>query len=160
MRPLVRIVSVCAFLAALSGCDGCTGGEPIRIVDRVWVTNLPDDPRASMKIIWIFDMGEAAHLGGYIIGSQYRNRHERFHFHPTGDGIGRIEMLQDGRVHRVRATSCEPTEGFDLCMELHGDPTANAAQRDGAEGRRYFSREEWERDADDGAPDIAMLLAH
>ena len=159
MRDLVRVVFVCALFAGLAGCDGCVRGEPIRIVDRVWVTNLPDDPRAPMKILWIFDMGDAEHIGGYIIGSQYRNRHERFRFHAMGEGVGRIELLQDNQVHRVRATKCEPPEGFDLCMELLGDPTARTGATDGEGGRRYYSREEWERDAADGEPDIAVLLA-
>lgn len=130
------------------------------------MTNLPADPRASMKILWIFEIEDAGHVGGYVIGSQFRNRHERFQYHPLANGLGRIELLQDRASHRVIATRCDPTDGFDMCMQLHGDPMARAegagpagGVRAAEHGNRYFSREEWERDASDGEPRIEELLA-
>lgn len=158
MRGLVAWVWACLVVVGLSGCDGCEQGEPVGVTDRVWVTNLPDDPRQSLKILWIFDLEDAGHIGGFIVGSQYRNRHERFRYHPLTEGSGRIELLQDQRVHRVRATRCEPTEGFDLCMVLHGDPSAGQGATDPAHGSRYLSREEWERDASDGVPNMEGVL--
>ncbi len=181
-RPMMLRIGPALVLAlALSGC-GRSGPAPA--TERLWVSALPKDARASFTAFVTIRAGDQRYYGSFYHGSLLRGGHDAFRWEPIdnngdnngdnsgddrGDGRGaRLTFLHDGHERNLRLSRCEPSDGFDLCVEVRGGPY-------GVE--RYQSRKRWVvgrkakppqalevarvvADLADQDPDLAAALAH
>ena len=109
-------------LLALAVAVGCGSDGRADVVDRLWVSDLPQSPRHQFAALFVTGP-EAKRLGMVQRGSVYRGAYELFAWKTEHNNRATLEGLQDGRKHRVEVKPCEPAEGFDLCMHLVGDPS-------------------------------------
>jgi hypothetical protein len=118
---------------ALAGLSGCGKPPPANITERLWVSELPTSPKKDIAGFVISEV-KGKKLGVFYRGSVYRGAHDMFRWTGEKQGKGRMELLQDGSVYRIRTEPCEPSKGFDHCILMHGDPTGKV---------RYQSRKRW-----------------
>ncbi len=134
LRPVLanqpRITLALALVGLLSA--GCGGQKDESIAGRLWVDHLPNDARDEVVSLMIVDVkGRAVGVGHR--GTAFRGSYFSFRWEQQ-DSRGTMTMLQDGREFRVAIESCTPDEGFDYCVDLHGDPSG---------ATRYQSRKRW-----------------
>lgn len=113
---------------------GCGKPPAANLTERLWVSDLPTNPKATISMFVISDV-KARKLGLFYRGSMYRGVHDLFRW--SGDDAGRkgkMRLLQDGKVHAIHTETCEADRGFDYCILVHGDPTGVV---------RYQSRKRW-----------------
>jgi hypothetical protein len=118
-------------VSALAGC-----GKPpsANLTERLWVSDLPTNPKETISMFVISDV-KNRQLGLFYRGSMYRGVHDLFRWNGDAGGHkGKMRLLQDGKVHAIRTETCEPGRGFDFCILVHGDPTGVV---------RYQSRKRW-----------------
>lgn len=118
---------------ALTALSGCKNAPPAEIADRLWVSSMPTGPRDRVDAFVVTEVGKRS-AGSFFHGSVYRGSHDSFTWKATGKDRGTIHLLQDRRDYEVRTRPCKPDAGFDMCMELLGDPTGVV---------RYQSRKRW-----------------
>ncbi|MHC4829724.1 MAG: hypothetical protein ACYTFT_05125 [Planctomycetota bacterium] len=128
-----RIVLLLGATLLAAPLAGCGKPSPAKITERLWVSELPTNPRKTISAFVISDV-RARKLGVFYRGSVYRGAHDLFRFTAAKGGKGKMQLLQDGSVHPVRTETCEPSKGFDHCILVHGDPTGVV---------RYQSRKRW-----------------
>jgi len=123
------------FLAglAVSVLGACGKPPPANITERLWVSELPTNPKKEVAA-FVISQVKGKKLGVFYRGSVYRGAHDMFQWTGEDAGKGRMELLQDGAIHRIRTEQCEPSRGFDHCILMHGDPTGRV---------RYQSRKRW-----------------
>lgn len=138
---LARISShatFCLFTAlvtslAASGCgDEKEAAGPVH--DRLWLTKVPKKLSEEVGAFIVLRASESKQYGFLFKGSMYRGSYDTFHWAPEGDDRARLRTVQDDKVHNVRIEACEPDDGYQYCMLVHGDPQ-------GVE--RYQSRKRW-----------------
>ncbi len=148
----VRLLRV-ATLASLVLASSCKSPETASFVDRVWISAKPADAKADFAAILVSGRQGARQLTGVLHrGSAYRGRWDTFSWTRRGDAGARMVFYQDGRTHDLQLIRCEAPEGFDLCMQVEGDPSGV---------RRWLSKKRWtlRRKARAGAALDAELLA-
>ncbi len=116
----------------LGGLVACGAEDAASITDRLWVSDVPSNPREEISAFAISNL-RGRKLGALYQGSLYQGTQRGFRLELEGRRAV-FEMLQDGSRHLVTVQTCKPTAGFHFCIELHGDP---------AGGRRYQSRKRW-----------------
>lgn len=129
-----RVFSLTLAALGLSLAAGCGKAPAANLTERLWVSDLPTNPKEQISMFVISDV-KSRKLGLFYRGSLYRGVHDLFRF--SGDASGRrgkMQLLQDGTVHAVRTETCQPSRGFDFCILVHGDPTGVV---------RYQSRKRW-----------------
>ncbi|MCX4247216.1 hypothetical protein [Paraliomyxa miuraensis] len=135
---------------------GCKGGAATP-TERLWVSGVPTSPKAPLTAFVTMrseNKGEG-YLGAFYQGSLLRGGHEVFEWKDTGKDRASVRFLQDDVEVKLTLSPCNPSTGFDYCLELRGDsPYA----------RRYQSRKRWivrrpgrTRDAAAGLVTHAML---
>ncbi|MCA9697938.1 MAG: hypothetical protein KC431_10475 [Myxococcales bacterium] len=147
-----RKLGLAAFLAlpAILGIGGCKNAPPADVADRLWVKQMPTGPRDVIDAFVVTEVGKRS-AGSYYHGSVYRGAHDTFMWRSKGKNSGVIYILQEQREYGVEAKPCTPDRGFDMCMELKGDPKKVV---------RYQSRKRWaipRRDKSEGL-DVPMLM--
>jgi len=135
VNHLVRISSpaLLGLLTLLAGACG-ESGESVPIHDRLWLTAVPKTPKDEVSAFLILRASEAQQYGFLFKGSLLRGSYDTFQWAPDGDERAKLTTVQDGRVHKIRVETCEPTAGFHYCVQLHGDPQGTV---------RYQSRKRW-----------------
>jgi hypothetical protein len=112
---------------------GCSKPAPSEIADRLWVSEMPSGPRDQIDAFMLAEIKGRA-LGSFYHGSLYRGSHDAFKWTSKGKTAGELELLQDGKVRTIEIRSCKPSEGFDMCVRLEGDPKGVV---------RYQSKKRW-----------------
>lgn len=135
--------------------SGCGGGGTAEATERLWVSDVPTNPKAPMTAFLTMRSDDDRYLGAFFVGSLLRGHHDVFRWTTSAKDRARIELLQDGQVVDLRLEKCKPTTGFDHCLLVHGDPTGAG---------RYQSRKRWvvrrpgrKRDAASGLVMQAMI---
>lgn len=146
-----RVLTLTFVVLGVSLAAGCGKAPSANLTERLWVSDLPTNPKASISMFVISDV-KARKLGVFYRGSLYRGAHDLFRW--TGDDSGRrgkMQLLQDGAVHKVHTETCEPSRGFDFCVLVHGDPTGVV---------RYQSRKRWAlRNKDVSTLDVTQIFS-
>lgn len=132
-RSTVHTLTSTAALALALALVGCSKPAPSEIADRLWISEMPGNPRDSVDAFMLTEIKGHA-FGSFYQGSLYRGMHDGFKWTSTGKDRGDIELLQDGRVRSITLRTCKPDEGFDMCVRLEGDPKGVV---------RYQSRKRW-----------------
>jgi hypothetical protein len=115
----------------LGGCEGSNTGSP---TDRLWVSGIPKNPKASLTAFITARTTGDKFIGAFFSGSVLRGSHDVFEWKNEGEDGAVLKFLQDEKTQRVRIETCKPTTGFDYCIMLHGDPKRI---------ERYQSRKRW-----------------
>ena len=102
--------------------------------DRLWLTKIPKSLTDEVGAFVVLRASESKQYGFLFKGSMYRGSYDTFHWAPEGEDRARLRTVQDNKVHNVRIEACEPDDGYQYCMLVHGDPQ-------GVE--RYQSRKLW-----------------
>ncbi len=102
--------------------------------DRLWLTAVPKTAKDEVSAFLILRASESTQYGFLFKGSLLRGSYDTFHWAPDGDERAKLTTVQDGRVHKIRVETCEPSAGFHYCVQLHGDPQGTV---------RYQSRKRW-----------------
>lgn len=123
-----------AGLALVLALSGCGAGGPAPATERLWVSALPKDARTAFTAFVTVRASDKRYYGSFYHGSMFRGSHDAFRWYPGDDKTARLGFLQDGSERTLHFTKCKPTTGFDLCLEVRGDPY-------GVE--RYQSRKRW-----------------
>ena len=132
---LARLATIVALLAALTTLSaGCGGSKPAPATERLWVSSLPTSPKAPFTAFVTARASDDRYYGSFYHGSMLRGGHDAFRWLPADDHHARLVFLQDESERTLRLTACEPTSGFDLCVQVRGGPY-------GVE--RYQSRKRW-----------------
>ncbi|EDM78855.1 DNA gyrase subunit B [Plesiocystis pacifica SIR-1] len=113
--------------------SGCNNKAPAKLTDRLWVSEMPLGPRDQVDAMVITEVAKRS-AGSFYHGSVYQGSYDSFTWKQKGKDRGVVHMLQAQRSYEVRTRDCKPTRGFDLCVELVGDPTGV---------KRYQSRKRW-----------------
>lgn len=113
---------------------GCGDPGPATATDRLWVSELPTNPRAEITAFVVTRVRGDRHVGAFWQGTVFRGGHDLFEWTSTGKGRATMHFYQDERDRRVRIETCKPSAGFDHCIVLHGDPKGKG---------RYQSRKRW-----------------
>ena len=118
---------------AVSACgDDKEAAGPVH--DRLWLTKIPKSLTDEVGAFVVLRASESKQYGFLFKGSMYRGSYDTFHWAPEGEDRARLRTVQDNKVHNVRIEACEPDDGYQYCMLVHGDPQ-------GVE--RYQSRKLW-----------------
>ena len=141
MNPLARLSShatFCLLTAAaaplLAACGG-DHGEAVVVHDRLWLTSVPHSAKDEVGAFVILRASENHQYGFLFKGSLYRGFYDTFHWTPESDSEGgKMRMVQDDKVYKIRTETCEPDAGFQYCVQIHGDPQGTV---------RYQSRKRW-----------------
>ncbi len=64
----------------------------------------------------------------------FRGQHDAFAWKQIGAHDATLRLLQDGLEYPIEIRSCDPSAGFDLCIQMGGDPKGVG---------RYQSRRRW-----------------
>lgn len=154
MRRGIEAMVIGGVLGGLMVVSGCRS-EPSSPTERLWVSNIPTDPKAPLTAFLTMRSSEDRYLGAFFQGSLLRGGHDVFQWEDSGNNRARVQFLQDGRRADLRLETCKPTRGFDYCLMVHGDPTGTV---------RYQSRKRWvvrrpgrKRDAAAGLVSSVML---
>ena len=131
----------------LGGLVACGADDAASITDRLWVSDVPSNPREEISAFAISNL-RGRKLGALYQGSLYQGTQRGFRVELEGRRAV-FEMLQDGSRHPVTVQPCKPTAGFHFCIELDGDP---------AGGRRYQSRKRWSLGRSKEGRDAATLF--
>jgi hypothetical protein len=139
-----------AGLLVASTPAACGRPHDAELTERLWVSELPKNPRQTIGAFVISHV-KNRELGVFYRGSVYRGAHDVFRFRGVAGGAkGTLQLLQDGASHEVHTQTCTPDRGFDHCILLHGDPTGVV---------RYQSRKRWSLRKKDTEPlDLALVL--
>jgi len=134
----------------LSTSPACSKGPPTEVADRLWVAQMPTNPRSTVDAFVLTEVGKRS-VGSFYHGSLYRGTHDSFQWMTKSKDRAVIRMLQNQRDHEVGTRSCKPTTGFDQCILLEGDPKGIV---------RYQSRKRWAipRRGKDQRLDVPALL--
>lgn len=138
--------------SVLLAVSACKGREDAAFTDRVWVDTMPRDGKSSFSSLF-FSGREGRWVGVWHRGSLYRGRWDLLRWRPGRGDQGSLEFLQDGQVHGIELKSCKPMKGFDLCVELVGDPTGVG---------RWYSKTRWKlprRKTADAEPEADFAFA-
>jgi hypothetical protein len=119
-------------LAALA-LVGCRDSAPSELTDRLWVSEMPANPRDQVDAFMLAEVRGRAY-GSFYHGSLFRGSHDSFKWTGNGKDKGEIELLQDGKTKTVTIRTCKPDAGFDMCVRLEGDPKGIV---------RYQSKKRW-----------------
>jgi len=130
-RHLSLLLCASFLLVALAGCRG--SGPKAELTGRLWVSDLPTNPRERMTAFAIVDL-KARKMGAFHRGSMYSGRHDLFRWIPGSGNKGTILMLQNDQQIEISVEDCTPDRGFDHCVLLKGDPLGT---------ERYQSRKRW-----------------
>lgn len=154
MSRFSRFVSAATLgLTVVTSLAGCGGGdEPLPLHNRLWLSGLPKKPSDVVGAMIVLQAAEGrAQYGALYRGSVLRGGFELFEWRPEADGRGKLRLLQDGKLVKIRTESCAPDAGFHACLLLHGDPSGTV---------RYQTRRRWGVKARGGAQalDVAAEL--
>lgn len=138
---IARFACVSGLLLSLGA--GCGGSTPATATERLWVSNLPTGPRVSFTAFVSVRATDDRYYGTFFHGSLFRGGHDAFRWDPRDKDQARVTFLQDSSERSLRFASCEPSTGFDLCVQVRGGPY-------GVE--RYQSRKRWVVGRKGGAP--------
>ena len=152
MSRFSRIVSAAALGAmvviSLAGCGGDEG--PLPLHNRLWLSALPKKPSDTVGVLVVLQPGKGRPQHGALYrGSLLRGGFELFEWKPEAEGRGRMRLLQDDKLVKIRTESCAPDAGFHACVLVHGDPSGTV---------RYQTRRRWGVRAEAGALDVAAEL--
>jgi hypothetical protein len=125
----LTLVALCGVLVA-----GCGGGKPSTPTERLWVSGVPTNTKATISAFVTTRTSDDKYIGAFFRGSLLRGSHDVFAWTDDGKSEATLEFLQDGTKQRVRFESCEPNRGFDYCVQLSGGS---------AVAGRYQSRKRW-----------------
>ena len=133
MRRFVRglCAPVVGLLVLAAGCEGKHAGSP---TERLWVSGVPKNPKATLTAFVTARTTGDKYIGAFFSGSMVRGGHDVFEWKSEGEDAARLRFLQDDQTHALRFETCEPSTGFDYCILMHGDPTRT---------KRYQSRKRW-----------------
>lgn len=132
---LGRFATVSALLVGLTVVPaGCGGSKAAPATERLWVSSLPKSPKASFTAFVTVRASDERYYGSFYHGSMLRGGHDAFRWIPTDDQRARLVFLQDDAERILRLSACEPSAGFDLCVQVRGGPY-------GVD--RYESRKRW-----------------
>jgi hypothetical protein len=116
---LWKIVSGC--YAYFAGAGESSGTD--KLLNRVWISNLPDDPRKPAYVLLFVDKAKQR-LGASVTGTAYKHLTEMLSYTLEGDQLT-VVHLQDNKTvkWKARTWTCkgEAPKPFDLCLELKGD---------------------------------------
>lgn len=114
-------------------CAAC-GSSDASPTERLWVSGVPTNAKASISAFVTTRTGEGKYIGAFFQGSALRGSHDVFEWRADGKDAAKLRFLQDGTSMRVRFEKCEPKRGFDFCLIVRGD---------GGSEQRYYSRKRW-----------------
>ncbi|MEM7159528.1 MAG: hypothetical protein AAF799_42205 [Myxococcota bacterium] len=129
----VKALAIGLAVGSFGVVTGCGGDGTATATERLWISNVPTDPKIPMTAFLTMRSGDRF-LGAFFQGSLLRGHHDVFHWTPGAKNKAEVEFLQDGRKVQLRLETCKPTRGFDHCLDVHGDPTGTV---------RYQSRKRW-----------------
>lgn len=133
VAPLCLLTAFCGLSGAVVG--GCGGGDTASLGNRLWIDHVPTDRRDPIAMVSLGEAGAGGTTAGvFYRGSIFRGTFDTFTWKQGEDGVAELTLLQDQRTVKVRIEGCEPDDGFDYCVQLHGDPQGV---------RRYQSRRRW-----------------
>ena len=122
-------------LVPLAACSGDGAETDLPLTNRVWLTRGPkkaDDPTGALVV---FEAKARRKFGALYRGSVYRGAFELFEWQPDDEpGKAHLRLLQDDKSVKIRTERCDPDEGLDACVLLHGDPLGAV---------RYQSKRVW-----------------
>ncbi|MEZ4452651.1 MAG: hypothetical protein R3B09_24540 [Nannocystaceae bacterium] len=96
---------------------------------------MPTDRRDPIAAISLGEAGAGGKTAGvFYRGSIFRGAFDTFTWEQGEEGRAELTLLQDEKTVKIRIEGCEPDQGFDYCVHLHGDPQGV---------RRYQSRRRW-----------------
>ncbi|MFV8750892.1 hypothetical protein ACNOYE_10120 [Nannocystaceae bacterium ST9] len=127
----------------------CSKPAPSEIADRLWISEMPSGPRDRVDAFMMTEINKRA-FGSFYQGSLYRGSHDSFRWTSKAKDKGEIEMLQDGRTRAIEIRTCKPSEGFDMCIRLEGDPKGVV---------RYQSKKRWAVPRRGKSVDVTMVIA-
>lgn len=113
---------------------GCTGGAPAPATQRLWVSALPDSPRAQVTAFATVRVEAKNYVGSFYRGSALKGEHQAIRWQPSAERGATITFLHDNATREVTLRPCKPDRGFHHCVRLVGGPY-------GVE--RYQSRKRW-----------------
>lgn len=137
--------SVVGVVLLVAGCEGRHTGSP---TERLWVSGVPKNPKASISAFVTTRATGDKYVGAFLVGSLYRGGHDVFEWTYEGDDAAVLTFPQDGKSRRVRFETCDPTTGFDYCIIMRGAPTPD---------ERYQSRKRWTVKRPGGKRDAATI---
>ena len=103
-------------LGLLATAAGCGGDSTATATERLWISNVPTDPKIPMTAFVTMRSGEDRFLGAFFQGSLLRGHHDVFHWTPGAKNHAQVEFLQDGRKVQLKLETCKPSTGFDHCL--------------------------------------------
>ncbi len=104
------------------------------LADRLWLSAVPHSIRDNVGALLIVRASATKQYGSLSHGSVLQGRYATLQWIPGDDGHGQMRLLQDNKATDVRITNCTPSDGFDYCIVIHGDPQGVG---------RYESRRLW-----------------
>jgi len=145
----LRVALGVALAWLIGGGVACGADDAASITDRLWVSDVPSNPKEEIFAFAIANL-RGRKLGAFYQGSIYQGTQRAFRLELEGRRTV-FEMLQDGSRYPVTIRSCKPTTGFHFCVELEGDPLV---------GRRYQSRKRWSLGrSKEGGPEAEVFPA-
>lgn len=136
---------------ALSLSTACRAGGGSTVTERLWVSELPSNPRAPFSAFVTTRVRDGVFVGSFYRGSMYRGTHQAIRWNAQGETKVTVQTLQDERDHTLRLRECKPSTGFHLCVQVEGDREFAG---------RYQSRRRWsvERPGKKAVPDALESL--
>lgn len=129
---LQRVVGLLVVACSLAIGAGCGADDATSIHDRLWVSDVPANPREEISAFAISSL-RGRNLGAAYQGSVYEGTQRAFRMELEGRRAT-FEMLQDHTRHSVTIRDCKPTTGFHFCIEMDDEIAGS---------RRYQSRKRW-----------------
>lgn len=123
-----------AALALFFVIPACRSGADATVTERLWVSDLPKNPRAEFTAFVTTRVRDGLFVGSFYGGSLYRGTHQAIRWDAQGARKARVQTLQDERRHNLELKTCEPDKGFHMCVQVKGDRTFAG---------RYQSRRRW-----------------
>lgn len=93
------------------------------LVDRIWITKEPTDPREKISgVLFLSEDNADSEVGVFVESSAFQGNFDAFSY-SLNEGKMSLTLLQNNKKAKVtyKATRCK-VEGFQYCLEIKGAP--------------------------------------
>jgi hypothetical protein len=125
-----KVLAAFGLAATLAGCGG---GEPT-VTERLWISNVPANPKKPLRAFATMRTDGDKYFGAFYHGSVLRGSHDVFEWRGRSKTSATLKFLQDDVEADIELRTCEPSRGFDYCVEIMGNTIAAGT---------YHSRKRW-----------------